>query len=124
MKVNRQTEAQSFSTPNAVVTPLATARTGSEQVSVIRQRMENGHSNPNHTQTTEEVMVMLEGSVSVSVAGEESRLTQGDTLIVPANTVHSISNISGDPAEWLIISPAGMQFHGPDGNPMSPDWAK
>ncbi len=86
--------------------------------------MESGHSNPNHTQTTEEVMVLLEGSVLVSVAGEESELSQGDTLIVPANTIHSISNVSGKVAEWLIISPIGMQFYGPDGNPMSPDWAK
>lgn len=86
--------------------------------------MESGRSNPNHTQTTEEVMVLLEGSVLVSVAGEESELSQGDTLIVPANTIHSISNVSGKVAEWLIISPIGMQFYGPDGNPMSPDWAK
>lgn len=124
MKIVRQSDAQGFMTPNALVTPLATPRTGARQVSVIRQRMESGHGNPDHTQTTEEVMVMLEGMVLVSVAGEESALGQGDTLIVPAGTIHSIRNVSGKVAEWLIISPAGMQFHGPDGKPVSPDWAR
>ncbi len=86
--------------------------------------MDAGHTNPMHTQTTEEVMVLLEGSVSVIVDGHTSQMAAGDTLIVPANTPHSIENTSDKVAEWLIISPAEMQFHGPDGNAMSPDWAK
>ena len=86
--------------------------------------MDGGRANPVHKQTTEEVMVLLEGSVSVTVEGHTALLVAGDTLIVPANTAHSIMNASDKAAEWLIMSPIGMQFHGPDGNPMSPDWAK
>lgn len=124
MNITRSSGARPFTTPNAIVTPLATKRTGATELSVIHQRMESGHSNPQHTQTSEEVMYMLSGSVNVTVEGKSANLNSGDALTVPANTPHSIENASGSPAEWLIISPAGMQFHGPDGNPMSPEWAK
>ena len=124
MKIVRGSDAQQFATPNAIVTPLATKRMGAEQLSVIHQKMESGHSNPRHTQTAEEVMYMLAGTVEVVVDGQTARLSSGDSLTVPADIPHSISNTSGSAAEWLIISPAGMRFRGPDGNPMSPEWAK
>lgn len=124
MNITRSSDAQKFNTPNAIVTPHATGRTGAKQVSVIHQRMESGRSNPQHTQTTEEVMYMLSGNVDVVVDGKQISLSAGDSLTVPANVPHSIENSSGSPSEWLIISPAGMQFCGPDGNLMSPDWAK
>lgn len=124
MKFNAAASLQVFETPNASVTPLATRRLGAEQVSVIRQRMESGHKNPTHSQTTEEVMVMLQGSVVVTVDGNAREMVAGDTLIVPANIPHSIENTSGKPADWLIISPLGMQFFGPNGNAMVPAWAE
>jgi quercetin dioxygenase-like cupin family protein len=124
MKINSADSLKTFKTPNASVIPLATKRLGAQQVSVIRQLMESGHKNPTHTQTTEEVMIMLQGSVNVTVNGATQELFIGDTLIVPANTPHSIENASGKSAEWLIVSPLGMQFFGPDGNPVTPPWAE
>lgn len=123
MKLIRNTESQSFQTPNALVTPMATPRLGSDQISVIRQKMGNGKSNPTHTQTSEEVMVMLSGTVTVTVDKEIVSLSAGDTLIVPAEVPHSIENTSGGESEWLIISPVGMQFKGPTGELMTPEWA-
>ena len=106
------------------MTPLATPSLGSHEVSVIRQRMAPGHANPPHTQTHDEVMVLLSGCLTV-VAGEQpTELQAGDALTIPAQTTHSLENRGTDDAEWLIISAAGMQFHGPDGAPMTPDWAR
>jgi quercetin dioxygenase-like cupin family protein len=113
-----------FTTPNALVFPLATESLGATQVSVIRQRMESGKKNPTHTQTKEEVMVMLSGEVQVMVDGVVGTMNAGDVLTVGSGIPHSIENTSGAEAEWLIISPSQMQFHGPDGNLMIPDWAK
>lgn len=124
MKVIRRSTAQQFTTPNAIVTPIATRRTGSEQLSVIHQKMESGQSNPKHTQTTEEVMVMLSGYVDLVVGDQEVSLAAGDAIIVPACVPHAIVNSSGSSAEWLIVSPAGMQFHGPAGKAMTPAWAE
>lgn len=124
MNIIRSSDALKFNTPNAVVTPLATRRTGAGQVGLIHQCMQVGQCNPQHSHTTEEVMYILSGSVNVSVKGEIKTLHPGDVLIVPANTLHGIENAGDSSAEWLIISPAGMGFHDPNGNPIRPDWAE
>ena len=46
MRVNTHQTQPIFSTPNAEITPLATLRHGAQQVSVIRQKMDSGHHNP------------------------------------------------------------------------------
>lgn len=70
MNILPANQQKTFTTPNAVVVPLATPSLGSQSLSVIRQRMAPQHQNPLHTQTHEEVMVMLSGKMSVQVAGE------------------------------------------------------
>ncbi len=124
MKVHAADSLITFETPNASVTPLATKRLGAEQVSVIRQRMESGRRNPLHAHMAEEVMVMLDGTVEVTVDGTAWQLAAGDILIVPGGAPHSIENASGRDAEWLIVSPSGMQFLMPDGQAMTPPWAE
>ncbi len=124
MNLYRQQSQRMFTTPNAFVFPLATERLGATQVSVIRQRMESGRKNPLHTQTAEEVMVMLSGEVRVVVDGAIATMIAGDVLTVGPGVPHSIENSGTAQAEWLIISPAPMQFHGPDGKLMTPEWAR
>lgn len=124
MKIVQAQHQKTVTTPNAAVTPLATPSLGAAQVSVIRQRMAPGHQNPAHTQTHEEVMVVLGGVLNLTVAGERAELHTGDTAIIPAHIPHSLSNTGQKDAEWLIVSPAGMQFHGSDGTLMTPEWAR
>lgn len=124
MNIHRAAHQKTFTTPNATITPLATPALGAQQNSVIRQHMAPSHQNPTHTQTHEEIMIMLQGSVKVTMEAETTELHAGDSLIIPAHTPHSISNHSGMDAEWLIVSPAAVQFSGPDGQPMTPDWAR
>ncbi|WP_309572290.1 cupin domain-containing protein [Deinococcus sp.] len=124
MNILRAHDAQRHTTPNATVIPLATPSLGAQQISVIRQEMGPGHANPAHAQTHEEVMVMLDGQVTVTVDGGTTDLQAGDTLTIPAMTVHSIENPGPQGATWLIVSPTGMGFLGADGQVMTPDWAK
>ena len=86
--------------------------------------MASGQKNPIHSQTVEEVMVMLSGEVQVEVDGVAATMQAGDVLTVPARVPHSIENTSAAEAQWLIISPAPMQFHGPEGKLIIPDWAR
>jgi quercetin dioxygenase-like cupin family protein len=124
MNLYKKEKQRMFTTPNAVVCPLATKSLGASQLSVIRQRMQSGSKNPTHTQTHEEVMVMLSGDVQIMVGGAIESMSPGDVLTVGAGVPHSIENIGETEAEWLIISRSEMQFHGPEGKLMSPHWAQ
>ncbi|SMB89493.1 cupin domain-containing protein [Deinococcus hopiensis] len=123
MHILRTKQQHTVDTPNGNrVTPLATPRLGAGEVTVIRQRQVPGGFNPTHTQSREEVLVLLSGRVTVGSGEERSELLAGDTLIVPAHTPHQIVNTGSTDAEWLIVSPTGMQFFREDGEEMRPGW--
>ncbi len=69
-------------------------------------------------------MVLLSGQVSVSGGEQPTELRAGDSLIVPAHTLHRIDNTGPVDAEWLIISVAGVQFFREDGAQARPGWLK
>ena len=103
---------------------LATPSRGAAEVSVIRQRQVSGGQNPPHLHDREEVMVMREGMVTVTVGTERFALASGDTMIVPPQTAHQIENTGAVEAEWLLIAPAGVGFFRPDGEELRPEWAQ
>ncbi|MEM7801529.1 MAG: cupin domain-containing protein, partial [Chloroflexota bacterium] len=114
MNIVRSADINMISSPNGNESgAVATPNKGATEVNVIRQHEEAGGKNPPHKHSKEEVMVMLEGSVTVTVEEESATLSAGDTLIVPANTVHYLENQGDVTAEWLIISSSGRTFEAP-----------
>lgn len=127
MHIVRDNQRRLSTTPGGnASTPLATPSTRAADVSVIRQRQEAGGYNPAHWHDREEVMVMLSGQVRVTGGDTEATLETGDTLIIPAETLHQIQNDAGgsETAEWLLIAPAGVRFFHANGEEAHPDWAK
>lgn len=103
---------------------LATPSRGASEVSVIRQRQLPGGDNPAHLHDREEVMIVAAGRVVVAVAADRIDLGPGDTLIVPARTPHRVTNPGEEPAEWLLVAPAGVRFLKTDGTDADPPWAR
>ena len=125
MIVIKASQMQAIETPNGNFgTSLATPSRGANEVSVVRQRQSPGGFNPSHTQNHEEVMVQLSGSVTVSSGEEKIVLEPGDTLIIPAQTLHRVDNTGETDAEWLIVSKAGVKFFRETGEEAIPGWAK
>ncbi len=124
MNIVRKQAVNMIASPNGNHSgAVATASKGAAEVHVIRQTEAAGGKNPPHKHSTEEVMVMLAGAVTVTVDGAVETLAAGDTLIVPAGVVHQIANSGDKTAEWLIISPAGRSFEAPTGQSLVPDWS-
>jgi quercetin dioxygenase-like cupin family protein len=71
MTVVHSNELQFIETPGGNFgSGLATPSRGAAEVSVIRQRQQPGGANPPHMHDREEVMVLLAGAVTVTVAAE------------------------------------------------------
>jgi quercetin dioxygenase-like cupin family protein len=125
MTVVRNEELAYIETPGANATVgIATASRGATDVSVIRQRQQPGGGNPAHFHDREEVMIVLQGTVAVTIDGEISTLTPGDTMIVPARTLHQLATAGDDEAEWLLVAPAGVSFFHASGERAEPVWAR
>jgi len=110
--------------PGMFAGSLAIPRRGATEVIVIRQRQEPGAPLSFHYHNREEVIVQLAGTVTVLVGDERVEVAPGDTLIIPAQTVHQIENTDQVEAEWLLIGPSGIQFFRPNGEEVVPEWAQ
>lgn len=101
---------------------LVTRAGGATEVSVVRQEQAPGGFNPPHMHDCEEVMLIRQGVVTVTVGTDTAHLAPGDLLVVPAHTVHQVRNAGDTAGEWLYISPAGMRFLKPNGEEVVPSW--
>jgi quercetin dioxygenase-like cupin family protein len=121
MTIVRAADVKMLETPGKNHTGgIATPKQNAEDVLVLRQQQEPGGSNPMHRHDREEVMIQLDGIVSVTVGDEEVQLSAGDALIVPAHTLHQIANRRDAGAEWLLVAPAHLRFYGADSEEITP----
>lgn len=125
MSVIRHEMLEYTETPNGnAALALATASRGTAEVSVIRQRQKPSGFNPPHTHDREEVLVLLEGRLDVTMNDATHTLSAGDAIIIPAHTPHHLRNAGPTNAEWLLVAPAGYRFFHASGEEASPAWAR
>jgi mannose-6-phosphate isomerase-like protein (cupin superfamily) len=125
MNVVHASESEFIETPGSNFgVAVATPTRGAAEVSVIRQRQLPGGANPPHTHDREEVMVILAGEITMRIDDRSIELGPNDAAIVPPGTMHSIENASSEPAEWLLIAPAGVRFFHANGESGSPPWSR
>ncbi len=125
MNVLRATDLTPIETPGAnTTTGIATPSRGAQEVSIIRQRQQPGGGNPPHTHDREEVMLVTAGTVEVRIQEDVVTLSPGDTLVVPAQTLHQLATVGEVDAEWLLIAPAGIGFFHANGEQADPVWAR
>ncbi|MEZ6175151.1 MAG: cupin domain-containing protein [Candidatus Scalinduaceae bacterium] len=55
----------------------------------------------NFVHETEEVVILLEGTMEFEVDGKLYHPKRGEELLIPAKTVHSARNIGKTTARWL-----------------------
>jgi quercetin dioxygenase-like cupin family protein len=66
--------------------------TGAASTAVISFEHEPGEHHGRHTDSAEEVVLVLEGAAEVTAAGERMRLREGGVALVPATVPHDIRN--------------------------------
>ncbi len=69
--------------------------TGTKSTSVVYFEIEPGHRLGTHTDSAEEILLILEGEAEVSLGDEQGRLSAGGMALVPAMVPHGLRN-AGD----------------------------
>lgn len=67
--------------------------TGTESLSVVYFEVEPGHSLGTHTDSAEEVILILEGTAEATVGEEHGQLTTGEMALIPKLVPHNVRNM-------------------------------
>lgn len=68
------------------------AATGNENSAVVYFEIEPGHYLGTHTDSAEEILLILSGAVEASLGEETGRLTAGQAALIPAMAPHGVRN--------------------------------
>jgi quercetin dioxygenase-like cupin family protein len=95
------------------------AATGNESSAVVYFEIEPGHYLGTHTDSAEEIVLLLSGTVEASVGSECGRLSAGQAALIPAMAPHGIRNI-GDETARCVGFFAAANVASTFGQPMMP----
>ncbi|APX97363.1 cupin domain-containing protein [Natronorubrum daqingense] len=80
---------------------------GAPNFAIRRFVLEAGAAVPEHTNEVEHEQYVLEGEYTVGVGDEEHTVEAGDSLLIPAGTVHWYRNEGDEPGAFLCAVPNG-----------------
>lgn len=69
------------------------AATGNKNTACVYVEIEPGDQLPTHTDSAEELLVILQGTAQVTLGIERGEVTAGDVAVVPAMVPHSVRNV-------------------------------
>jgi quercetin dioxygenase-like cupin family protein len=122
MPVVRAAEAEVHQMHNARFTSYARPGTGSTELCVWRLDIDPESQGQPHRVLREEVFVLLEGEVVLTIDGVASSLGAGDAAIAPAGAVIRVDNPGAGRAGILVTVPVGFWGELPDGTRITPRW--
>ncbi|WIV68448.1 cupin domain-containing protein [Natrialbaceae archaeon AArc-T1-2] len=80
---------------------------GAPNFAMRRFTLEAGSEVPKHTNELEHEQYVLDGEYTVGIEDEEREVSAGDSLFVPAGTVHWYRNDGDDDAAFICVVPHG-----------------
>jgi len=122
MPVIHAAEAQVHQMHNARFTSYARPGTGSAELCVWMLEVGAATEGQQHKLLGEEVFVLLEGEVVLSIDNVANRLTAGDAAIAPRGSAIRVDNPGQRPARMLVTAPVGFSGELPDGTRLTPPW--
>jgi quercetin dioxygenase-like cupin family protein len=77
------------------------AATGNEHSAVVYFEIAPGHYLGTHTDSAEEILLLLSGTVEASLGEETGRLSAGQAALIPAMVPHGVRNIGDEVARCV-----------------------
>jgi quercetin dioxygenase-like cupin family protein len=75
--------------------------TGNASSAVVYFEIEPGHYLGTHTDSVEEIVLLLSGTVEASLGDEYGTLTAGEAVLIPAMVPHGIRNVGKEKARCV-----------------------
>lgn len=89
------------------VTPAFPATTDIEadEFTVVYTELEPNNEVGTHTESAEELFVLLEGTVELTIGDERDQLTAGSMALIPATEPHRIRSVGDQPVRFIGVFP-------------------
>jgi quercetin dioxygenase-like cupin family protein len=123
MPVFRPEEATVFETHGSSFSSYAAPSRGSHQLCAWRLDVPAGLQGVPHRPTREEVLLILDGDLHVTLDGEEFDATPGLVIVVPADSELRVDGGHSDARAWVTTTP-GLEAVTADGARIIPPWAR
>jgi len=126
MAIVRATESPRFDLPGVHFFGLLAPGRGSTELCTWRLEVDPvaGAHGESHHLDHEEVFVILEGSLTITIDGQAFDLGAGDALAVPARSLLSVANRTSAKASALVCIQAGFRATMAGGEEIgTPPWA-
>ena len=95
---------------------------GSTQLCAWQLRVPAGLTGAAHRPTREEVLLVLDGDLTITLDGTATDLVAGDVLFVPAGSELRVDGGTSDATAWVTTTP-GLEAVMADGSRIAPPWA-
>ncbi|MFW5415550.1 cupin domain-containing protein [Nocardiopsis sp. CNT-189] len=123
MPVVRPADAVVHEMHGSTFTAFANPGTGSRELCAWRVQTPAGTRGAAHTITREEVFLVTEGELHLTIEGRTERLRAGDVAIAPARSELRLDNLSSGPASAWVTTGVGLAGVLADGSIVAPPWA-
>lgn len=81
-----------------------------ERIMISLADLEPASQVPAHSHPHEQMGIVLEGALTVVIAGESRELKAGDVFLVPSNVEHSVSRVNVSTRVVDIFSPPRQDY--------------
>ncbi|MEV0175970.1 cupin domain-containing protein [Streptomyces sp. NPDC050803] len=123
MPVIRTSEAVTHEIHGARFVSYATPRTGSKELCAWRGEIPPGTKAPAHTVSREEILLVLVGSLRVTLDGRTDDISAGDALVINPGATLAVENPSDQTAITWVTTSIGLEAELADGTRITPPWA-
>ncbi len=125
MSVVRTKDAPTFAVEGFHIIGLTAPSRGASELCTWRLDIEPHAISEAHWLDHEEVFILLEGTLTVTVSGEDIELHAGDALSVPARSLLQPKNTSEQVAHAVVCLPVGTHATMTNGSEVgTPPWAQ
>jgi quercetin dioxygenase-like cupin family protein len=75
--------------------------TGTKNTAVVYFEIEPGHRLGTHTDSAEEILLVLDGTAEVSLGDEQGQISAGEMAVIPAMVPHGVRNVGDETARFV-----------------------
>jgi mannose-6-phosphate isomerase-like protein (cupin superfamily) len=124
MNIVKHSQLQTFSLPGLTHQTLASRSDDLREVEVWMQQLEPGAATPVHQHECEEVVVVLRGSGTLTIANQVQAFGPNSTLIIPPKIAHQIVNSSAEALQIIaVLSETPARVFTADGDVIGLPWS-